>query len=493
MYSCKNLFIKKSVNLSKLEIKSQTIFFSGGYMKRISIILFIFLINISIIQSISFADQDQLDINEILPQKGNIELGGSMGTPSGIESRYWFTERIGVHGMLGFTLDVYPIFSLDLLYEQFRFYKSTTWEARFFYGFGGLVSKEKEDIKYNLRIPAGLSFPLYRHSLCLSIYIAPAYELNPEKKFEMNWGIGVRYNFGRASALHKKQRMLKREVDILNGEINSLKHGLDSTKGRLTKTEGELNDAKDKLNIARDKLSSLKERLDKTEYELDNAKNKLIYKTLELDNAKNQLDDVKRKLSNTKKKLDDKQVELKKKQNDLNKAKEIINDAFIGKEKEEEEKKLALKQDELNRKKQEFKKEKKSWERIKKKEAKRRDELKRKCRERGGIINDEGYCTCPENEEWNPDTNRCECLKGFKKNKKTRKCVACEIITYRGKCADNGCNEDENKLRLKKGPHKFVCIKRCRKKHELWSKRKKKCICEDGYYRDEKGLCVPRR
>ena len=133
------------------------------------------------------------------------------------------------------------------------------------------------------------------------------------------------------------------------------------------------------------------------------------------------------------------------------------------------------------------------WEQIKKREANKRDDLKKKCEDRGGMINDEGYCVCPENEDWDPKTNNCDCARGFSRNQRTGNCDACEIIKYNGDCASGGCEENETKVSLKKGPHKYVCVQRCRKNNEVWSKRKETCVCKDGFFRDDNGECVPRR
>lgn len=431
--------------------------------------------------------------NNIIQQKGSLELGGCVGTPSGINSRFWFTEKFGIEGMLGLSMNYDPVFALDFIFEEFRLTRSEIWETRLFFGLGSLLSREDDAMKNAVRIPVGLSFPFYKYSFNLSLYAAPGLEVRPDKEFEFNWGIGVRYNFGRAGKMLRRQRMLEREVGELNERVGTLKDGLDTTKGQLEKTEDELSQTRGRLKSLESELSNIEYELDKTEGELDLTKDKLKHTMIQLDTTKNQLDYVKSELVSTKKRLDDKQDELEKKQKELDRASVIINNAFTGEELEEEKRKLELRQEKLDSEKAALEKEKKAWERIKKSEASKREDLRQKCEERGGIINEDGYCTCPENEEWNPRTDHCDCVKGYKRDDKTGECTPCEVIKYNGECAEGGCASDESMVPLKKGPHKYVCIEKCRKKNEVWSKRKQSCVCKDGYYRNDKGECVPRR
>jgi len=261
----------------------------------------------------------------------------------------------------------------------------------------------------------------------------------------------------------------------------------------LSETEEKLNATKGKLNELTEKLGTIKNKLDRTEGELDTTKTKLLLTTKELDNTKNQLDYVQTELKNTKKSLDDRQLEFSKKQAELDQAKTIIENAYTGKEKQEEEGKVATIQKELDEQIIQLSKQKREWEKIKHNEAQSREQLKKKCEDRGGVIDENGYCTCPENQEWDFKTDKCVCVKGFYRSSPREECKPCEVISQNGNCADGNCEDNEDKVKLTSGPHKFVCVKKCRKNNEVWSKQKKTCVCKDGYYRNENGECVTRQ
>ncbi len=440
-------------------------------------------------------------------QSGNFELGAGFGTPSGLNTRYWFTNKLGFDSAMGASPEKNFAFSFDLLWEEFQLFKTSTIGSNFFFGLGTMFEKDESSFKKNIRIPLGISVPLYRYPLNFSFYIAPAAVISGKKDFEMNWGIGVRYNFTMAAATERRQESLEREVNRLGENVNTLQEGLNTTKGKLAATEGELSATKGKLSETEQILSNttgklneltgtlgtIKNKLDITEGELGTTRTKLQSTTQELDTTKNQLDYVQGELRTTKKTLDDRQVELNKKQVELDQSKVIIANAFSGKEKKEEEGKVDVRQKELDEQVVQLSKQKKEWEKVKQSESLRREQLNKKCQERGGIIDEDGYCNCPENQEWDFKTDKCVCSKGYYRNSPAEECKPCEVIKENGNCSDGDCYENEEKVKLAKGPHKYVCVKKCRNSNEVWSKQKKTCICKDGYYRSESGECVPRQ
>ena len=457
---------------------------------------------------------DQIHKDHLFKQKGNCELGGVFGMPSGLNLRYWFIDPFGFEFTVGSTLRRDFIGTFDLLFEFFDLYRSPSLHLRFFFGAGTLLGYQNEELVSNIRFPIGLSLPFVNHPLTLSCFAAPAMVVAPGINFDVNWGVAVRYNFGIASQMMKRERAqsnrmrslqdgydrirenldsTKKELDQAISELNKTGGELSAAKGQLNKTMEKLQDTKDELEGTRSELSSTKIKLEDTASKLDTAKHQAANMKKELDDTKTQLDSIKQELNRSKKNLDDKARELKEKQFELDNAKNMmISSELSAKEKEEEIKRLSARQDDLNKEMDTFKKEKESWERQSENQKKNRIKLQTKCETRRGIINEDGYCDCREHEQWNSDRSACVCVKGYSLNQLTDRCEPCETVSYEGNCVAS-CGSDEKKIPLEKGPHKWICVKKCRKKNEMWSDRKNSCVCRDGYYRDDSGECVPRR
>lgn len=450
-------------------------------------------------------DQKKLE-SMAFSQKGNFELGGCAGTPSGLNARYWVTNELGLDFSIGSTLQRDFYLSADFLYEFIDLYSSMSLRLRTFAGAGALAGYQDKESYGNIRFPLGMSMPFVNYPLTLSFFVAPAFNVTNKMKFNMNWGIAARFNFGIAEKINEREGSLKRELtatregyDRLKGKLDSTIGELDKSIGELNKTRGELSSTKGQLDKTINRLSGTKEELDSASKELHDTRGKLLHAAdqivsmkKELDTAKTELDAAKEDLNRTKSRLDSKESELIAKQIELNNSRTVIKAELKGREKDEEEKKVLQKQEELNREMEKFKKEKQSWEKNSEKQKTNRVKLKSKCEARRGIINEDGYCDCREHEQWNSDKSECVCVKGYKLNPASDRCEPCETVNYFGACSE-GCAADEKTVPLEKGPHKYVCVKKCRGKNETWSERKSTCVCKDGYYRDANGECVPRR
>lgn len=462
-------------------------------------------------------------------QKGNFEIGGAAGMPSGINARWWIVDFFGIDFTIGSSIRRDFVFTLDLLFEHLTLYRSRDLQLRFFYGVGGLVGYDYQDRDFhsNVRLPIGLSMPFTKYPLTLSLFAAPALVITPKMKFDVNWGIAARYSFGGVSKMLARQRSLQDDLDDsrekygeLSDRLAATKGELDKTAGQLDKTRGELDTTKGRLSAARDELNAASNNLAKARNELEGTRSELAGTRENLDTAVNELSDtrgkllsardqlggVKKELESTrseltvtkdqlniaKKKLDDRETELNKKQKELDNAKTVIQEKLAGDARKTEEKIVAKKQAELNREFEEFKKQKETWEREHAVQQKKREKLTTECAARRGIINEYGYCDCREHEQWNSDRSACVCVKGYSLNRATNRCEPCELVNSFGACTD-ACRADERKVPHWKGPNKYLCVKKCSKSNEVWSDRKNTCLCRDGYSRDEKGECVPRK
>ncbi|MCP4214997.1 MAG: hypothetical protein GY765_10080, partial [bacterium] len=205
-------------------------------MKR-PVFAYIFISLISCMLIILPSPEHQLhaekSINEkMLKREKGFELGGFIGTPSGLNMRYWFTGYIGLESTMGISLDYAPACTLDLLVQHIRIYRGYSWDLNLFYGVGTMAAYENSAFLGKVRIPLGFSIPLADTPISFSVTIAPSLVYYPSRQFDLNWGIGVRYNFTQASST-------KREVSYLKNRLYGLEHGLSTTEGKLDKTRGE--------------------------------------------------------------------------------------------------------------------------------------------------------------------------------------------------------------------------------------------------------------
>jgi len=438
-------------------------------------------------------------ISSYSSDKTGLDVGGLFGIPSGFIMRYWFTNRLGMQAITGLSLDSDPLIGLDLLYQPFGMFHAATWNLYLTIGGGFMVSYVEKDPEYILRFPVGITMPLDNYPVLFTIYGAPALKLHNPVKKEIQWGIAVTYSFSHGEHLYGKRQQTINQNLTLKDEVKDLKSGLSETKGRLTKTESDLEQTRGKLSSTENELNSIRNELGATKNEishlqnsLSNTKGELETALTSLDTVKLRLDSAKVELNRTQQKLNEKDRELQQNQADLNKAKEIIKTAFEGAEREEEEKKIKEKQVQLDRELKRLSEEKISLKKGNEQESKARSLWKEKCTAKRGVINSDGDCVCRVGETWNSKKNACVCIKGYSLNNKTDRCEACEIININGACVP-GCNEDEKKTSMENGPNRFVCVKKCRGKNEVWLKNSKKCACDEGYTYDSSDKCIPRR
>jgi hypothetical protein len=78
----------------------------------------------------SMADNDAMRLP--FSQKGNFEIGGVAGMPSGINGRWWIANIFGIDFTIGSTIRRDFIVSLDLLLEHATLYRSRDLHLRFF-------------------------------------------------------------------------------------------------------------------------------------------------------------------------------------------------------------------------------------------------------------------------------------------------------------------------------------------------------------------------
>jgi len=485
--------------------------------KLLSVITILFLFSV-IIPGNAQLDDDSIDAleakearenrekPEISPQsttytysRTGLEVGGLLGIPSGFTMRYWFSDRYGMEILSGFSLDSEPLIAADFLYQPFGMFHAGTWNFYLTIGAGLMLSYIKNDPEYITRFPIGVTLPLDNYPVQFTLYGAPAIVINKSMKNELQWGVAVTYSFSRGEYLFEKRQQAIYRNWKLQGEVEGLKTGLSETKGKLSQTETDLEKTRGKLSETEHELNKITGELDTTrskilmlENTLSSTKGELETAKTSLGKVKTDLDTAKDQLSRTQVRLNEKERELQQNQDALDKAKIIIQTALEGKEREEEEKKITQKQIQLNKEVKRLAEEKLSLKKGNEQEVKVRALWEDQCSKRRGIVNSEGECVCRVGETWDAKKNACVCIKGYTLNRKTNICEPCPIVNVSGSCVSK-CAEDENRIAMKSGPHKFVCVKKCRGKNEIWIKSSNKCGCIEGYNYDKFEKCVPRR
>lgn len=479
-------------------------FFKDKSMKIIflQVITFIMVFSAAAFLSASETDTSAIAEYNVASQTSDpsgLEVGGLLGVPSGFTMRYWFNGQFGMEAIAGLSLDTEPLIGLDFLYKPFDIFNAATWNLYFTIGTGLMVSYIEDEPEYIARLPIGLTMPLDNYPVQFTLYGAPAVLINDTDEREIQWGVAVTYSFSRGEYLFEKRQQALYQNWRLEGEVEGLKSGLDQTKGQLSKTErdlektrGKLSDTESELNNIRSELGNTKKEISQLQDNLSSTKGELETAQSTLGDLKFRLDGAKEELNRTRQKLDDKDRELKQNQADLDKAKEIMKTALEGKELAEEEKNIALKQLQLDKEFKKLSEEKKSLNKGREQESEARSLWNDKCSKRRGVINSDGECVCRVGETWNKDKSACVCIAGYSFNKMSDRCEPCRIINYYGACV-SGCEDDEKQVSMKTGPHKYVCVKRCRGKNEVWLKSSNRCACADGYNYDNNEKCVPRR
>lgn len=235
-------------------------------------------------------------VNGPYSQAGSFELGGILGVPSGLNSRYWITDQYGIELSLGTSPDRDFMFSLDFLFELIEMYRADDHSLRLYTGAGTLAGYISDENYINFRVPLGLTMPFTSYPVTFSAYIAPAVVFKPETSLSTNWGFAARYNFNIASGIAARNKQLGHDLYETNKRYDDITRRLDRTTNELDSAISELKKSRDELDTTKSELSSKKE-------EFEQAITKLTA-------TRDELDDTKSRLTKTRESLDSASIEL---------------------------------------------------------------------------------------------------------------------------------------------------------------------------------------
>ncbi len=404
-------------------------------------------------------------------QSMTFEAGLQVGTPAGIDAKFWFTDNIGIFSSLGFDYDKNIAFDIGALFQFITIYKSNSINLMLDFGISTSMGTTKDDngdrvFKTGIYIPIGLALPFKKEPITFSAYFAPGTSIKPEAAWDYRWGLVFNYSFGKAAKINKYRKCLSYKVKGLGNLVAALEGQNSKLSGQNSMLEGRNTELKAENVNLNQKIGSLESDKNKLESDLSNLKTE----KKDLENNLNNIETEKKKLEEKYQNATlTEQKELKEQIEKLKKQKEEAEEA---KNRLEEEKK------ELDKK-----REKANAELVK--------YNKKRCIASGGTFTNK--CICPAgrvsrasecvcdgiNEVWSSKKNKCLCKRGH--SKKNGVCTKCNLVSYWGSCV-NSCRSPEVSW-------KGQCV--CPNSKNFKRARNGKCVCKKGYKEYVSGRCDP--
>ena len=194
-------------------------------------------------------------------QKGNFEMGGVAGMPSGINARWWIVDIFGIDFTLGSTIRRDFVFTLDFLFEHVTLYRSSRSASEV------LLRGRRAD---RLRLPGQrdaqqcqdpcrIIHPVYKISAD-HYRSSPLPPLSSRRKSDST-STGASRSGTISAAFQKYWRSrgsLQDQLDDSHEKYGELSKTLNATKSDLDKTAGELDRTKGDLDATKGKLNATK-------------------------------------------------------------------------------------------------------------------------------------------------------------------------------------------------------------------------------------------
>lgn len=133
-------------------------------------------------------------------QKGRLELGGMVGTPTGISAKGWVSENIALDGAL--TFNIGDNFSSVYLHSNILFHSNSLNEnlgltgsrANAYYGAGLRVLAGDFDEEVGLRFPGGITYAIEDTPMITFFEIVPTLDIISDVRFGLGGAVGLRFS-----------------------------------------------------------------------------------------------------------------------------------------------------------------------------------------------------------------------------------------------------------------------------------------------------------
>lgn len=130
---------------------------------------------------------------------GRFGAGIILGEPTGASLKYFFNDTMAIDGALGWSShdDTELYLHSDVLWHNFDLIPVSQGRLPVYFGVGGLVRvrDNNRDNEAGIRVPVGLSYMFDNAPVDIFVEIAPALDLTPGTRGEIEGGVGIRYWF----------------------------------------------------------------------------------------------------------------------------------------------------------------------------------------------------------------------------------------------------------------------------------------------------------
>ena len=138
-----------------------------------------------------------LCIGSASAQEKGFGLGVILGEPTGISGKLWNGRTTAFNGAVAWSFEKNNAFHLHLdhVFHNQKIIEVEKGRLPVYYGIGGRVRFDDDDVRIALRIPVGINYQFADAPVDLFFEIVPLLDLIPSTEFDFNGGIGVRYFF----------------------------------------------------------------------------------------------------------------------------------------------------------------------------------------------------------------------------------------------------------------------------------------------------------
>lgn len=130
---------------------------------------------------------------------GHFGAGVTFGEPIGGTIKYFFTDNVAADTAMGWSVEDKSDFYMqaDVLWNKYDLLKVRSGAMPVYFGIGQFVRLRDDDVgnQAGIRFPVGLSYFFDKVPIEIFGEVAPALDVSPSVRGEVNGGIGIRYWF----------------------------------------------------------------------------------------------------------------------------------------------------------------------------------------------------------------------------------------------------------------------------------------------------------